>query len=136
MLSRTFVSTTPTNQHLFKINRKHTRTALSYIFLVSFLLTLNKYLATGYFCFLRPVMLIEQHMCGMCGSTIYNCCVKKMALVFSCEFCEIFGNFFFTQHLQGTAASENRGTISENCFSPMCYTFSGGIEMEHWAKMD
>ena len=40
--------------------------------------------------------------------------IKKETLVqvFSCEFCEIFKNTFFTEHLRTTASTSNKDSLS------------------------
>ena len=55
--------------------------------------------------------------------------IKKetRAQVFSCEFCEIFKNTFFTEHLRMTASAETFKEI----FSLLTRFFSGGKERVH-----
>ena len=54
------------------------------------------------------------------GFSLYNFIEKDiLAQVFSCEFCEISKNFFFTEHRQATAF------VLQNCFkraNVACFT--------------
>ena len=41
----------------------------------------------------------EKRPCGLRPATLLK---KRLTLVFSCEFCEVFKNTFFTEHLRTT----------------------------------
>ena len=51
----------------------------------------------------------------LCQSLCFNEVAGTAAQVFSCEFCEISKNTFFTEHLRTTASATN-GTVSHMAF--------------------
>ena len=67
-------------------------------------------------------------------SSYRKCSVKRMphietlTQVFSCEFCEIFKNNFFTENLRTTASTMFY-------FYTPWKQYSGSKEMEHWLEM-
>ena len=46
---------------------------------------------------------------------------ETLALVFSCEFCEIFKNAFFTEHLWATASESNIFSVKIYCIKKTQY---------------
>ena len=61
-----------------------------------------------------------------CKKTLQNSQKNNLAQVFSCEFCEIFKNTFFTEHLRETASVTIKNNMKDNQIFTILPTVTSG----------